>query len=41
MSHATRGPASTASGDRRPGEFAPAADTQRQQSGKSVPEAAR
>jgi pyruvate/2-oxoacid:ferredoxin oxidoreductase alpha subunit len=27
MSHATRGPASAASGDRRQGEFAPAADT--------------
>ena len=26
MSHATRGPASCASGDRRQGEFAPAAD---------------
>ena len=28
MSHATRGPASAASGDRRQGEFAPATDTQ-------------
>jgi len=41
MSHATWGPASAARGDRRQGEFAPAADTRRQWTGTKRAEAAR
>jgi hypothetical protein len=41
MSHATRDPASAASGDRRQGEFAPAADTRWQRGGWNRAEEAR
>ena len=41
MSHATRGPASVARGDRRQGEFAPGADVPGLRSGAKQEEAAR